>query len=91
MASIHSFIATAESRTDQYWLLELIAGRVDLLSIDVFPRMEPLFAQYPEGCGEMHFLLTKAAEVYSDTMVAAAYLALARRAIDHARRSARGR
>ncbi|MGJ7607151.1 hypothetical protein ACSFA7_22640 [Variovorax sp. LT1R20] len=89
IASTRASIAARERRADQRWLRDVIAGRADLLSAGVFPRMEPLFAKY-DADPEMSALLERAANAYADFAVSAACWALASGVIEDARRSARG-
>lgn len=77
----------AEVAADRSFLSGLIDGSGDLLSEDTFPRMEPLFAKYPEG-SEMFALLEAAAIKFGDAAEEAATWAIARVAIDDARRRA---
>lgn len=89
MASIGTFIAAHERQADRRWLLELIGGSSELLSLSAFPRMEPMFAKYDDADPEMKALLERAATVYADAAVAAATWALAGWAIEDAQRSSR--
>lgn len=75
----------AEVAADRAFLNGLIDGSGDLLSEDTFPRMEPMFAKYPEG-SEMFALLEKAAEVFGDAVQEVAAWVMADVAIDDARR-----
>jgi hypothetical protein len=66
----------ADEEADRAFLNGLIDGTGDLLSEDTFPRMEPMFAKYPEG-SEMFALLEKAATVFGDAVQEVAKQALA--------------
>ncbi|WP_213957132.1 hypothetical protein [Variovorax sp. dw_954] len=79
----------ADEDDDRAYLESLIDGTGDLLSEDTFPRMEPLFAKYPEG-SEMFALLERAATLFGDAVQEVAYWAVAGIAIDQARYGAAG-
>ena len=66
----------ADEEADRAFLNGLIDGTGDLLSEDTFPRMEPMFAKYPEG-SEMFVLLEKAATVFGDAVQEVAKQAMA--------------
>lgn len=78
-------VARADEAEDIAFLNGIIDGSGDVLSEETFPRMEPMFAKYPEG-SEMFALLEKAAEVFGDAVQEVAALALTQFAIDDARR-----
>ena len=85
----HAALERAEEAADRAYLRGLIDGSVEPLSIDTFPRLEPMFAKYPEG-SDMFALLEKAAIAFSDAAQSAAYWVMAECAINDARRRARG-
>lgn len=76
----------ADEEADRAFLNGLIDGTGDLLSEDTFPRMEPLFAKYPEG-SEMFALVERAATVFGDAVQEVACWVLAGVVIDEVRRS----
>lgn len=77
-------VTRAEVAADRAYLEGLLDGSGDLLSEDTFPRMEPMFAKYPEG-SEMFVLLEKAAEVFGEAVQKVAYWAIAGEVIRAAR------
>lgn len=89
MAFTRAFIAARERQADRRWLQDVIAGRADLMSPAIFPRMGPLFEKY-DADPRMKALLERAANAYADFAVSAACWALAGGAIEDAQRSARG-
>ncbi len=70
---------------DRAYLEGMLDGTVDLLSESTFPRMEPMFAKYPEG-SKMFALLERAAAVFGDAVEELASWVLAGVAIEASRR-----
>lgn len=65
-----------QKAADTAYLNSLINGEINLLSTEIFDKLEPMFTTY-EADPEMMALLEKAAEVYGDAAIAAAKQALA--------------
>ena len=73
---------------DRAYLEGLVDGSGDLLAEDTFTNLEPMFARY-EANADMTALLEKAATVYGDAAVAAAFWVIAGVYIDEARQRAK--
>ncbi|MGI4779105.1 MAG: hypothetical protein ACRYGA_13490 [Janthinobacterium lividum] len=82
-------VARAEETADRAYLNGLLEGIEDILSEDTFSKLEPMFTRYAEGT-EMFALLEKAAEAFGAAVHEVAAQALARFAIDEARRGSTG-
>ena len=80
----HAAAERAEEAEDRAYLDGMINGTVELLSAEVFPRIEPMFTKYAEG-SDMYALLEKAATVFGDAVQEVAFWVLAGNALDRIR------